>query len=280
MRVLVTGSSGRVGAAIARALATQHAVIGLDILPGFHTSHVGSVADYAFVLDAVTGTDAIVHTAALHAPHLDRASPDAFASTNVQGTANILRAAAVHGVSRLVYSSTTSIYGHALVQPDRAAWIDESVEPLPRDIYDETKLQAEGLCREATLAGKVSCVSLRFARCFPEPAHLMAAYRLYRGVDLRDVAEAHRLALQARSVAFEVFNVSARSPFVPSDCRILLADPVSVINARCPGLVDAFLLRGWPLPTSIDRVYAIGKAETHLGYHPRYNCQEFVSGAV
>jgi len=280
MRVLVSGSSGRVGSAIAELLSRDRLLVGLDLVPGRYTTHVGSVTDRALVLAAAAGVDAIIHTASLHVPDLDRCSPDAFESTNLLGTSNLLMAAAEHRISRFVYSSTTSVYGRALVPRDRAVWVSETLEPQPRDIYDQTKLGAETLCREASISSNASCVSLRFSRCFPEPDHLVATYRLYRGVDVRDVAEAHRLALDASIEAFDVFNISARSPFTEADCPQLLRDASVVIRARCPEVTAAFAARGWPLPTSIDRVYAIDKAERELGYHPRYNHRECLCGAV
>jgi UDP-glucose 4-epimerase len=114
MKVLITGSSGRVGAAITELVAEHHDVVGLDLVPGRYTTHIGSVAERATVLAAAAGVDAIIHTASLHVPDLHRASPEAFASTNVQGTSNLLQAAAEHRISRFVYSSTTSVYGRAM----------------------------------------------------------------------------------------------------------------------------------------------------------------------
>ena len=45
MRVLVTGSTGQLGAAVARVLTPDHEVLGLDLLPGPETTHIGSLAD-------------------------------------------------------------------------------------------------------------------------------------------------------------------------------------------------------------------------------------------
>jgi nucleoside-diphosphate-sugar epimerase len=280
VKVLVTGSSGRVGSAIVGVLAGQGVEVrGLDRSPGTQTTHVGDLTDARAVVDAARGVDAIVHTASLHVPDLNRASRADFASVNVDGTRNLLDAARRHGIRRLVYSSTTSLYGRAMEPSDRAVWVDEALDPRPRDIYDETKLEAESLCRLATEEGSVACVTLRFSRCFPEPEREMATYRLYRGVDVRDVAEAHRLALLWPNLAFEVFNISARSPFEAEDCRDLFRNAPAVIRLRAPEVVTQFETRGWPLPASIDRVYAIEKAERRLGYHPRYNYRECLAEA-
>lgn len=275
-RVLVTGSSGRVGSAIAARLSTHYSVAGLDLLPGPHTSHLGSVEDAGLVRRAVEGAVAIVHTASLHAPDVGRQSDARFRSVNVEGTRTLLEAASRQRVRRFVYTSSTSIYGHALEAVNQAIWVTEELEPAPRDIYDETKLQAESLCREAA-TGSMSCVSLRISRCFPEPAHLMATYRLYRGVDLRDVGQAHELALDCAGPQFQAFNISAQSPFHREDCPDLLARAPSVLARRVPGVERIYEERSWPMPQSIDRVYVIDKATQALGYRPRWNFSEWLA---
>jgi nucleoside-diphosphate-sugar epimerase len=276
MRILITGSSGRIGSAVARLLDADHEVIGLDRVPGAWTTHLGRVEDPRAVGRAMGGADAVVHTASLHAPQVGRASASRFRSVNVVGTRILLEEVTRRGVAHFVYTSTTSVYGHALEPAGRAVWVSELLEPRPRDIYDETKLAAESLCREASRTGGLSCVVLRVSRCFPEPDDLLAIYRLYRGVDLDDVARAHELALAWKGRAFEVFNISARSPFTPGDCTALLTDAASVIRSYYPGIDEIFSERGWQLPRSIDRVYAIEAATGRLGYRPNVNFAEFL----
>ena len=270
-RVLLTGSSGRVGQAIAETLGDEYEIIGLDLLPGRFTTHPGSVADPDRVAEALQGAMAVIHVAALHAPHVSVESEARFRAVNVEGTRLLLEAMGDARVGQLIYTSSTSVYGHALEPDDEAVWVTEDLEPRPRDIYDETKLAAEALCREAAEQGLLSCTSLRISRCFPEPDHLLATYRLYRGVDLRDVGQAHRLALGQAGHGYEVYNISAHSPFRREDCAELLRDAPAVLRRRLPWLEAAFLTRGWPLPASIDRVYVIDKACRELGYAPRFN---------
>ncbi len=279
MRILVTGSSGRVGSAVARLLGSVHEVLGFDRVPGPETTVVGRVEDQAAVVRAMGGVDAVVHTASLHAPHVGLVSELEFRSVNVDGTRILLEEAARQGARRFIYTSTTSVYGHALVPVDRAVWVTESLEPRPRDIYDETKLAAETLCRAATESNAVTCTVLRMSRCFPEVDYLMVLYRLYRSVDLDDVARAHQLALDLESVQFEVFNVSASSPFKLEDCTALWKDAASVIRSYFPAIEAIFSARGWRLPQSIDRVYVIDEAARRLGFQPRINFAEMLGEA-
>lgn len=271
MRILITGSSGQLGAAIAASLAVSQSVVGLDILPGPQTTHLGSVTERSLIFQLTQNVDAIIHTASLHARHLHEQSRTAFVEINIQGTLNLLEAAVENGIQRFVYTSTTSLYGQAMVSPNRAVWVTEDLVPQPRDIYDVTKLAAEGLCQITVPSHRLPCLSLRVSRFFPEPAHLLAIYRLYRGVDVRDAAEAHRLALEAPITGFETFNISARSPFAEADVEELHRDAAAVIRRYFPWAEAAFARRNWALPERIDRVYVTGKAEQQLGYNPRFN---------
>ncbi|MBX4378962.1 NAD-dependent epimerase/dehydratase family protein, partial [Mycobacterium tuberculosis] len=70
MKILLTGSSGRIGRAIFGALAAAHEVVGLDRSPFATTRIIADVTDRQAVTRAVQGVDAVIHTAALHAPHV------------------------------------------------------------------------------------------------------------------------------------------------------------------------------------------------------------------
>lgn len=275
----MTGSSGHIGAAVAARLAGQHRVVGLDRRPGPGTALIGSIEEDRLVRSAVRGMDAIVHTAALHAPDLGRASAEEFHRVNVEATRRLLEAAAEARVGRFVLLSTTSVYGCSSRPGPPATWVDEDLTPKPEDDYDRTKLEAEALAREVADA-RLSTVILRLARCFPEPDHLVAFYRMYRGVDRRDVAEAHLRAVVAPVRGSTTVNIAGPSPFAPEDVGALWEDPWAVIERRAPGVRAGFEQRGWPLPERIDRVYTIEKARRVLGYQPRYGIAELLRQAA
>jgi nucleoside-diphosphate-sugar epimerase len=269
MRVVVTGSSGRVGRAIvARLRADGHAVAGFDRAPASTTDVVADLGEGAALRAALGGADAVVHAAALHAPHVG-VLPDAeFQRINVDGTCALLDAASAAGVRRIVLTSTTALYGAAAEGVEAAAWIDEDTVPQPQTIYHRTKLAAEALLREAALTGGPMLRVLRMSRCFPEPAPAMAVLRLQRGVDARDVAAAHALALAHDGPAHAIFVVSGATPFRREDAVQLATDAATAIRRRAPALAEAFAVRGWPLPASIDRVYDPARALADLGWRP------------
>jgi UDP-glucose 4-epimerase len=274
MRVLITGSSGRVGRAIYVRLHCDHEVVGIDRSPSSTANIVGNLADIALLRGALRGVDAVVHTAALHAPHVGIVHDSEFESVNVQATHTFANLAAEARVSRFVFTSTTALYGTASTPRHTAGWVDEDLEPQPESVYHRTKLGAETLLEAMSREGKLAVTVLRMSRCFPEPAPIMAAYRLHRGVDARDIADAHALALQTTQPGFRRFVVSGATPFKAEDAHDLLRDAPLVLKHRAPELVEAFARRRWSLPKSIDRVYSPALAMQELGWRPRYGFTE------
>jgi UDP-glucose 4-epimerase len=277
MRVLVTGSSGQLGAEVARQFASTETVIGLDVLPGAWTTQVGDVTDADLIADLMRGIAVVIHSASLHAPHVGQRSMQDFIDTNITGTLRLLEAASAAGVRRFVYTSTTSVYGSSLVPDAQAAvWVTEDLTPRPRDIYDVTKLAAEELCRLVARDRSLPTICLRVSRFFEQAPDLMAAYRLYRGGDARDIAAAHVLAARKQDIEFDIFNISARSPFQREDARDLLTNAPAVIRRYYPDAAEVFRAHGWTLPQSVDRVYVTEKAERLLAYAPQHNFAELL----
>ncbi|NTJ64394.1 NAD(P)-dependent oxidoreductase [Agrobacterium rhizogenes] len=272
MRIVLTGSSGRLGRAIFNALAPGHTVIGIDRSP-FSTTHlVGDFTDATLLRQALTDADAVIHCAALHAPHVGTVSDDEFRRINVDGTRQLAEAALAAGVKRLIFTSTTALYGRAVVS-GHCTWIDEDTVPQPKSIYHRTKLEAEQILKgmaDSNLQIRV----LRMSRSFPESTNVVAIYRLHRGVDIRDVADAHVAALTNGGKDFQRHIVSASTLFKPEDCEALAVDATSVIRLRAPGLAAKFAQQNWPLPDRIDRVYASKSAGAVLGWHFRFGYDE------
>lgn len=274
MRVLVTGAAGLIGSGVAARLRQDHDVTGLDLMPGSEVQIAGDCNEIAEWGPSVGQLDAIVHVAALHAPHVGQRSNADFRLNNVEATLRLLDFAVASGATKFVLTSTTSLYGHALEPNGQAVWVDEGLQAQPRDIYDETKLQAEEIV--ASAGDALNVTSLRMSRCFPEAADVMAWFRLHRGVDRRDVAAAHALAL-ARQGPAATYVISAATPFLRDDRADLINNAPAVIERRCPGLIERMMENGWQPPQSIDRVYDASWAR-EIGFSPRFGIESVTSG--
>lgn len=283
MRVLITGTAGRIGRAIYVRLSPFHSVAGIDISPASTVNIVGDICNEALLHQACVRADAIIHTAALHAPHVGIVPDAEFERVNVEATETLINCAVANNIKRIVFTSTTALYGSASRVQGKAVWIDETTEPHPLTIYHRTKLRAEAALERASREHSLSVRVIRMSRCFPEPAPLMAWYRLSRGVDARDVADAHALALEYNTLehsmgaACETYIVSGTTPFLPEDGAELWHDAASVLKRRAPDLVQDFMRRSWDLPQSIDRVYDSAKAQRELGWKPRFGYKDVLS---
>jgi UDP-glucose 4-epimerase len=287
MRVLVTGSSGHLGEGLVRVLGAEGLdVVGLDVLESPHTSAVGSIADRAFVRRSMAGVDAVIHAATLHKPHVGSHTWQDFVDTNITGTLTMLEEAVAAGVGGFVFTSTTSAFGRALSpgpgQP--AAWIDEGVPPVPRNIYGATKRAAEELCELTHRDHGLPCLILRTSRFFPEgddsdeirtqypDANIKVNELLYRRADIEDMVSAHLLALQrAGEIGFGRYIVSATTPFTRDDLAELRADAPAVVRRLFPDYEAIYAERGWSMFPSIDRVYDNTNAREELGWSPRWD---------
>jgi UDP-glucose 4-epimerase len=287
MKILVTGSSGHLGEALVRTLRTAgHEVVGLDVLAHPGTTDIGSVADRAFVKRCMAGVHTVFHTATLHKPHVATHGRQEFIDTNVTGTLNLLEEAVAAAVESFVFTSTTSVFGDALVPPLRqpAAWITEDVTPVPKNIYGVSKAAAEDLCQLFHRNEALPCVVLRTSRFFPEEDddesrraafaadNLKANEFLYRRVEIEDVVSAHLLAAQrARSIGFRRYIISATTPFSTADLMELRNAAPAVVKRLVPEYEPEYARLGWTMLPGIDRVYVNDRARRELGWQPRYD---------
>lgn len=292
MRVLVTGSAGHLGEALVRILRDlNHDVVGLDILESPFTTHVGSITDRSRVRRCMNGVQTVLHAATLHKPHVGTHSRQEFVDVNVTGTLNLLEESVAAGIESFVYTSTTSVFGDALIPPQGApaAWITEDVTSVPKNIYGVTKAAAEDLCQLFHRNQRLPCIVLRTSRFFPEEddnAKVRAAYSdanakanefLYRRVEIEDVVSAHLLAIErAPAIGFRKYIISATTPFLPGDLAELRIDAPQVVRQRVPDYEAEYHRRGWKMFPSIDRVYVNERAGRELGWKPRYDFRHVI----
>ena len=284
MTILITGSSGHLGEALARILTAQKRdFTGADIKAGPFTDHVGDISDPDFAARAMKGVSAVLHSATLHKPHVVTHSMQQFVDTNVTGTLNLLEAAAREGVSAFIFTSTTSTFGDAMKPPQGApaVRVTEALNPIPKNIYGATKLAAENLCHLVHKKHKLPCLILRTSRFFPEDddnAQIRNGFDdlnakvnelLYRRGDIADMVSAHLVAIErAGEIGFGRYIISATTPFSEDDLAELGRDAPAVLR-RYVDFDDEYARRGWRMFDTLDRVYVNDLAREELGWRPQ-----------
>jgi len=287
MKILVTGSSGHLGEALVRTLRHDgREVVGLDVKASPFTDIEASVVDRGAVRRAMAGVGGVIHAATLHKPHVATHSRQAFVDVNISGTLNLLEEAAEAGVRSFVFTSTTSVFGLAMATPPgaAAAWIDEAVVPVPKNIYGVTKAAAEDLCQLIQRRTGLPVAVLRTSRFFPEAdddERLRGGYEddnakanefAFRRLDVADAVCAHLAALEkAPALGFGRYVVSATTPFVRADAAELGRDAPAVLGRRVPAYEAVYARRGWRMFPALDRVYDNARARAELGWTPRYD---------
>jgi dihydroflavonol-4-reductase len=159
MRALVTGATGFVGSAVARALLREGWQVRVLVrdgsdrrnLDGLGTEAVsGDLNDRGSLERAAKGCEALFHVAADY--RLGARRPQELYRTNVEGTRNVLSAAQLAGVARIVYTSSVATIG---IPADGSAGSEDSPVALADMIghYKRSKFLAEQVAREAARAG-------------------------------------------------------------------------------------------------------------------------------
>jgi UDP-glucose 4-epimerase len=166
MNALVTGGAGFIGSHLVEGLLdTGHAVRVLDdlfsgsaddISPAADLT-IGSVTDEETVRLAVQGIDVVFHLAAHRSVPRSIDHPLETDLANVHGTITVLTAARDAGVRRVVYASSSSVYGAAEQLPT-----SETAPTRPRSPYAVSKLAGEQYCRVFTEVFGLETTSLRY----------------------------------------------------------------------------------------------------------------------
>lgn len=190
----------------------------------------GDIRDARTVKATLKGIDYIIHQAALRSVARSVEDPFATNDTNVSGTLNILAAAKEVGVKRVVYASSSSVYGNAKRFPQK-----ETDLPVPISPYGVSKLAAENYCATFAKTFGLETVSLRYFNVFgprqnPESKYSAAIPAIlskmlnkespiaeWDGKQSRDftyvanVVEANLRACVVPKISGEVFNIACGS---------------------------------------------------------------------
>jgi UDP-glucose 4-epimerase len=168
--IVITGGAGFIGSNLARVLAKENKVIVIDDLSTGNLENIndlinnesinfikGSITDIDLLKDIFKNIDYIFHQAAI--PSVPRSIKDPIRSNrvNVNGTLNVLVAARDNKVKKVIYASSSSVYGDTPVLPKK-----EDMKPIPLSPYAISKLVGEYYCRVFTKVYGLSCVSLRY----------------------------------------------------------------------------------------------------------------------
>jgi nucleoside-diphosphate-sugar epimerase len=296
----ISGGAGFLGLHLARRLvADGHEVRSLDLLElndppleGRVREIRGDIRDEAAARELVDGARILVHAAAALPI---RGSRNEIRSVNVDGTLTLLSAAAQAGVRRVVFVSSTAVYG----VPDKHP-IEEDDPLVGVGHYGESKIEAEDVCRAFMRRG-LDCVIVR-PKTFIGPERLgvfeilfdwiregRRIYTLgdgsnrYQLLAVEDLVEAILLSASKRAAAGETLNVGAKEfGTVRSDLQALIdhagsgsrLTPIPVrpaeIALRALEVARVSPLAEWHYKTAHrDSFVDTSKAERILGWKPR-----------
>ena len=280
-RICVTGATGKAGRAAVRELrqqgyqvvATDNRLTSDDVAAGVLRA---DLTDYGQATEALRGTDAVVHLANIPAPGLS--TPAVTFNANITMNYNVFHAAASLGLARVVWASSETTLGlpfgggreqvpGGTGEPPRYVPVDEDHFPVPNTTYALSKVASETLAEQIARWSGIPFVGLRisnimelhdydrFPSYWPDP-HLRK-WNLWGYVDVRDVAAACRLGLEAD---------------VTGSHNVIIAAADTVMN-RPTREVLAEVFPDAPLTREIgefDTLLAIDRARQLLGYLPRY----------
>lgn len=169
-KLIITGGAGFIGSNLARALFNDNHVIVVDDLSTGHMENIQDLIDdqrISFVKGSITNLDLlqktfkdvdyVFHQAAI--PSVPKSVKDPVKSNyaNVNGTVNVLVAAKGNNVKKVIYASSSSVYGDTLTLPK-----NEDMKPCPISPYAVSKLAGEYYCKVFTGVYSLSTVSLRY----------------------------------------------------------------------------------------------------------------------
>ncbi len=292
MFCLVTGGAGFIGSHICEALISRGDRV--RILDNFATGKrdtaqrlqelgaefvEGDIRSYHIVRDAVRDVGAILHLAAL--PSVPRSVKDPITTNevNVGGTLNVLDAAREGGVERVVFASSSSVYGSNIQLPK-----SEDMIPQPISPYAVSKLAGEKYCQAFTKSYGLDTVSLRYFNVFGPRQDPQSAYAAFipkcllalrssarfvidgDGSQSRDftyvsnVVQANLRALEAENIGGEVFNVACGDSLSVKEVVQHLQEMTG-----CMGNVTHGPGRVGDVPHSLAD---ISRAQELLGYEP------------
>jgi len=300
---LVTGGAGFIGSNIVLFLVKKGEKV--RVLDNFLTgkkenlSHVinmielieGDIRDFNICLRATKGVDYVLHQAALPSVPRSVEDPKTTNDININGTLNILLASIENKIKRVIYASSSSIYGNLPALPKR-----EDMTPSPLSPYAVSKLTGEYYCKVFYQIYGLETVILRYFNVFgpyQDPASQYAAVipkfikaMLKRekpiiygdGEQSRDftyvdnVVQANILATHAKNASGKIFNIATQENITINK---LVKELNEILNTNIkPEYTD-------PRPGDVKHSLAdITYANKILGYTPEIQFKEGLKRTV
>jgi len=294
-RIVVTGGAGFIGSNLAIELSKENDVTIIDDLSTGHLDNIkdlinnkvnfikGSVTDLALLKKSFKNVDYVFHEAAI--PSVPRSVKDPIKSNaaNITGTLNVLVAAKDNEVRKVVYASSSSVYGDTPTLPKQ-----EEMTPNPLSPYAVNKVTGELYCEVFNKVYGLSTVSLRYFNVYgprQDPASEYAAVipkfitcalkhespiifgdgkQTRDFTFISDVVDANILAVKKDAAG--VFNIA-------DGIQISINKLAEMILRITEKRVD--IVYDTPRLGDIQHSLAdISKARKELGYIPKYNLEQ------
>ncbi len=301
MRALVTGGTGFIGSALAEGLLQEG--WGVRVLDNFLTSSEdnvpagvelirGDIRNLDATRGACRGIDVVFHQAAFRSVPKSVDDPTLSNSCNVTGTLHVLIAAEETGVRRVVYASSSSVYG----EPEEPV-NKEDMAPQPLSPYAVTKLAGENYCRVWSHIKQLSTVSLRYFNVFgpgqrPESMYAAVFPAFISALMEKRPPEVHWDGEQARDFTYIDDVVRANVLAGTADGRVdgqvinigggqpkTVNDVLNVVSASARRWIDP--VRTPKRAGDVRRTHAdISRARELLGWEPEANWEEAVAATV
>lgn len=189
MKYVITGGAGFIGSNIVDELInTNHEVIVIDNFSSGSKENCNNKAKYYHYdisdsknitkfIEIFKGVDTIFHCAAVARVQPSIKDPIFYEKNNTMGTLNILQSAVEAGVKKIVYSSSSSVYGDTTILPVKE---DSTINPLSP--YGAQKYYGEILCKTFSSIYDIQTISLRYFNVYGEKQSVDGAYALVIGI--------------------------------------------------------------------------------------------------
>ncbi len=294
--VLITGGAGFIGSNLTRALATDNQITVIDDLSTGHQENIsdliekdqirflkGSITDYEFVFDACADVDYVFHHAALPSVQESMKHPRLTNRVNVDGTLNVLAAASDQQIKKVVFASSSSIYGETNLLP-----ISEENNPDPLSPYALSKLIGEHYALLYNSIYDLPTVCLRYFNVYGPRQDPHGAYAAVIPAFINNLTKHKSLTIygdgrQTRDFVFveDVIqaNINAAETTVTGVYNIGSGSIVTIteLAETLIDLMDANVDINYTdiRPGDIKDSYStISKAEKDLGFIPSYSLKQ------